>query len=369
MKNKLVGLFVVGLIGLVTCLVLSEASWEDGKVEPANPAPAPCPPDGPCPPRKPRPWGPQGASGLDATTNPGHRSLAGAQLDDWITNGVRRPTGAKVGGPVIDGTEIQVDLPGSHHRKNTASKGLGLCVFTSIHHAADWQGIDALLEMPRWMIARGIPGGGYPAKVQQLIPRLAQERGLATPEFVQAEHYDYELLKTALQSGRLACVTYSKSPTGRYGGGRISHMVNAAHADNQRVAILDNNYVGEQSYEWMTPEEARRAGVLEWMIVFTDAPPPPPPHNGGPAPKPQPSPAPLPLPSDEEEPKPTRTCPCSPQCTCGCNQGEPCTCGDPVPARQDDSWKTQFEKNVSGRAFVEELRQHDDSPLLAVAAG
>jgi hypothetical protein len=190
--------------------------------------------------------------------------------------------GAKVGGTIApDGkTQIQVDLPNDLHQENIASKGLGCCVFRSIDHAARWSNQPALIGFPEWMVSKGIPGGGNPQKVDQLVPKIAADRGLPTPRYVQAETKDLELLKLALKTGRMVCVTYSRSPTGRYGGKHIDHMVNACHADSSWIAILDNNYI--KSYEWVTPDEFQRIcneGKLIWFYVPLDNPPPPPPKN------------------------------------------------------------------------------------------
>jgi hypothetical protein len=76
-------------------------------------------------------------------------------------DGERPSISASVGGPRhADGTEIACDLPGELHRANTSSKGLGLCVFTSIHHSAVWQNVPALQEFPKYLIDKNIPGGG-----------------------------------------------------------------------------------------------------------------------------------------------------------------------------------------------------------------
>jgi hypothetical protein len=219
---------------------------------PNCPVPPPAPPAPPKP--KPSPWGPR-----------------------WA------PVGASVGGPKHqDGTEIACDLPGDRHRKNTASKGLGNCVFTSIHHSADWQNIPALLEFPRWLIDKGIPGGGHPGKVDQLIPQIAKERGLPVPEYVQVEGKDLEILKAACRTGRMPGVTYSFSPTGRYGGAKIAHMVTLVHADDKHFVVLDNNYPGADKYEWLTPDEFLKtyaAGGNGWAFIPLAPPPPPPPLN------------------------------------------------------------------------------------------
>lgn len=262
------------------------------------PQPAPAPAPTPAPPKKPRPkdWGkfevPVGTP----------LSLRG---QDWKANGVlprRGQRGASVGGPVSPaGLEIHADLPGERHRKNTASKGLGLCVFTSIHHCADQLNIPQLLEMPKWMIDKGIAGGGYPSKVTTLIERLCKERNAPVPDYFQVESPASQalpILQAACESGRMVCITYSRSPTGRYGGRGISHMVNCSHYDGKWGAILDNNYVGETAYEWLTTEELTRAcnggdGRI-WLVIFNAPPPPPPPHNGGPPPAPAPRPLPAP---------------------------------------------------------------------------
>jgi hypothetical protein len=190
---------------------------------------------------------------------------------------------ASVGGNTApDGTEIQLDLPGNLHRRNTASRGLGNCVFTSIHHAALWQSEPALQEFPKWLIDKGIPGGGYPQKVEQLIPKISADRKLPAPEYVQIEGADLDMLKLACRTGRMPSVTYSVSPTGRYNGQRIAHMVTLVHADDRWFGVLDNNYPGPDKIEWMSPEEFKRAytgGRSGWSVILLNPGPPPPPRN------------------------------------------------------------------------------------------
>lgn len=197
--------------------------------------------------------------------------------------------GASVGGPKSpDGDEMQTELPGDKHQRNIASKGLGCCVFRSLDHAARYQNIPALVNFPEWMVSKGIPGGGYPSKVESLIPRIAKDRGLPEPVYMQIENStDLELLHKALKSGRMVSITYSRSPTSRYGGSSIAHMVNVVHCDSTSksgkkwVAVLDNNYIGENAYEWMEHSEflniCNRGGF--WAVILLEAPPPPIPHN------------------------------------------------------------------------------------------
>ena len=177
---------------------------------------------------------------------------------------------------------IAIDFPSKMHRENTSSNGLGLCVFTSMHHAGKWQGVQAITDFPQWMIDKHITGGGHPAKVAELITRRCAELHIPEPHYIQFEGKDLEVFKLAVATGRMPCVTYSFSPTGRYNHQRIAHMVNLVHCDADWVAVLDNNYIGDTQYEWMTPAEFQRTftgGSTGWGIVFLDAGPPPIPEN------------------------------------------------------------------------------------------
>lgn len=189
------------------------------------------------------------------------------------------PVGAAVGRVAPDGTEPQIDLPNNLHRRNTASKGLGNCVFTSIHHSALWSEVPALMEFPKWLTAKGIPGGGYPSKVAKLIPEMCKDRNVPVPQYVQVEGNDLEILKLACRTGRMPSVTYSRSPTGRYGGRSIAHMVSLIHADDKWFGVLDNNYPGADALEWMSPEQFLRAYSPGWCVILLEPGPPPVPRN------------------------------------------------------------------------------------------
>lgn len=187
--------------------------------------------------------------------------------------------GAKEGGrDAPDGTPIQCDLPDKEHMKNVGgSDGAGLCVFTSCEHSARYQNIPALVGFQDWM--RRHPGGGWPQKLEQMIERFCKEQGVEVPPYFQVEGKDtLEVLKLACKTGRMPCVTYSFSPSGRYGGQRIAHMVNIAHCDDFYVAVLDNNYPGENKYEWLTVDEFLKT-YTGWCVIFLNPAPPPPPRN------------------------------------------------------------------------------------------
>ncbi len=85
-------------------------------------------------------------------------------------------------------------------------------------------------------------------------------------------------------------ITYGRSPTGRYNGKQIAHMVCCMHADDKWFAVLDNNYLGggsDKVYEWCSSAEAikafsagDRAGEY-WAVILLGPPPSPKPYNKG----------------------------------------------------------------------------------------
>lgn len=171
--------------------------------------------------------------------------------------------------------EIQIDLPGTQQMKNTGGRdGAGLCVFTSIEHAGRWQNVDSILGLQQKMTRE--QGGGYPSKVEKMLAKYCDGA-----QYLQYEGSDPALIKLALTTGRMPSVTYGYSP--RYTG-KIAHMVNAAHLSEKWAAILDNNFPGENKYEWMTPAEFKKrwvSGGGGWAVVLLAPPPPPMPFNEG----------------------------------------------------------------------------------------
>lgn len=266
---RLTGLSVLAGLLLWT---LSHTGGVRPSAEPAPLVPAPtpcpsplCPPEPPPTPKRPlRPWGPRDAS-VEAQ--------------------------AKVGGSVApDGTEIQCDLPCDQHCHNVSSRGEGCCTQTSVNHSARWQNVPALIDFHKWVQEKGLPGGGYPERMAQRIPACAKDRGYPAPAFVQIENSkDLEPLRLACATGRMVAVTYSRSPTGRYGGQTVSHMVSMPHCDSKWVGILDNNYMPKDqspggvvdNIEWMTPDEFIRVCNPRgyWAVILLSPGPPSPPRN------------------------------------------------------------------------------------------
>ncbi len=169
-----------------------------------------------------------------------------------------------------DGIEALVcDLPALEHMKNTGgSDGAGLCVFTSVEHCARWQNEESLRGFQQKM--RKEPGGGYPEKLDRMMARYCPNTA-----YLQYTGADSSLLKLALHTGRMPAVTYGFSP--RYGN-RIAHMVNLVHFSDRWACILDNNFPGEDKYEWMKPAEFERRWTLGnggWAVFLLNPPPPP----------------------------------------------------------------------------------------------
>jgi hypothetical protein len=150
---------------------------------------------------------------------------------------------------------------------------------TSLGQAADWQHIEALRDMRDWMTH--YPGGGYPTKVTEFIKKKCHEAHVEEPEYVQVESMDMDILKLATRNGWMPCITYGISPTGRYGGKSIAHMVNLVHAEGNEFAVLDNNFPG--TFEWMNEAEFSRSYKQGrgkgWAVIFYAPGPPPAPRN------------------------------------------------------------------------------------------
>jgi hypothetical protein len=181
--------------------------------------------------------------------------------------------GDVVNGPEHDGRQISTDLPTSQHLRNKGgSDGAGLCVFTSIDHAARWQNVPELIGFRDFMTK--YPGGGYPQKVDQFIPKKA---GGKEVDYVQFTDSDPAPLYLALRTGRMPCITYGYSP--RYGG-NIAHMVNLVYLDDKWACILDNNFPA--TYEWVESKEFLRRwkmGGGGWSLVLLSPGAPPIPRN------------------------------------------------------------------------------------------
>lgn len=175
--------------------------------------------------------------------------------------------GASLGGDVTpDGQPAHVVLPSDQRMRNTGGmgergpgSGSGLCVFTSVEHAAKVQNVPQLLGLQKWMTFK--PGGGHPDKLTAMIAQFCKERGVEVPPYIQVEGLDLDVIRKACQSGRLPGITYAWSATGRYKNRAgqdewIQHMVNCCHADKDMFGILDNNHIDK--IEWLNEAEFKK---------------------------------------------------------------------------------------------------------------
>ena len=186
-------------------------------------------------------------------------------------------------GILAPGVEIDCDLPHYRCLKNVGgSDGSGLCVFTSIEHFLDWFSMKEYLGFRKYM--EGRPGGGWPEKVTKELRAYCEKRKLEMPDILQVTNGNIDLLAEAVQSGHMCGVTYCYSPTGRYNGQRIAHMVNCVGArvgPNKLWAILDNNYVKPEEglIEWMDEATFKKVWLGNgggWFITVLNRPDPPP---------------------------------------------------------------------------------------------
>jgi hypothetical protein len=172
------------------------------------------------------------------------------------------------------GVRAVVDFPYEWRLENKAGiDGAGLCVFTSTEMAARWHGW-ALKGFRDWMTKK--PGGGYPSKLDKMIQEFCKIYNVEVVDYWHYEGRDLSILEEALKHRCMLCVTYSWSPTGRYGGRKIAHMVNLVHASGNDFCILDNNY--PDSYEWMTRKEFEKSWTgygNGWAVIINTSPLPP----------------------------------------------------------------------------------------------
>ena len=92
------------------------------------------------------------------------------------------------------------------------------------------------------------PGGGYPDKVDRMIAKYG--KGAA---YLQYEGKDPAILRAALATGRLPCVTYNGHEP--HYGGSVAHMVTLPHLSEKWACISDNNFIKDSQHVWMSPDE------------------------------------------------------------------------------------------------------------------
>lgn len=177
------------------------------------------------------------------------------------------------------GVRATADLPATQHMRNVGGRdGAGLCVFTSIQHAAYWQSVHTLDGFREYM--RSQLGGGYPSKVDAMLAAFCRQKGVPVPPYAQHTGGDDSFLELALRTDRMPSVTYDGRDD--FYRSNVYHMVNLSHLDSTRAAIIDNNRPG--LWLWMSRADFLgrwRGSGGGWAVVLLD--PPPPPYTDAPA--------------------------------------------------------------------------------------
>lgn len=190
-----------------------------------------------------------------------------------------------VAGRTFSGEVLDCDLPGTEQIRNIGSHvdGAGMCVMSSIEMAARWHGMEQMRGLRDW--CANDRGGAYPEKVTKQIAAFCKFKNIPIPPYLQYEGPDPgPVIEAANKSGRMACITYGWSP--RYGSPYIPHMTCCPKFSGKYAVCLDNNFPGEDKYEWMEKEELVRrvrhslgGQSSGWVFVWLTSPPPPSPKN------------------------------------------------------------------------------------------
>lgn len=182
--------------------------------------------------------------------------------------------------------KVDLPIPAEYKMRNVGGRdGLGLCVFTSINWAARWQNEPSLWDFQVQM--RKELGGGWPEKVDAMLAKYA--KGV---QYIQDTTGDFELLKAAVDSGRMPGVTYAGHDD-HYGQETIAHMVNVVSIDDTKVVICDNNYPNDYvvwshadfKRRWMGKDYLIRSGNSwtpvggSWSVILLHPAPPPSPRK------------------------------------------------------------------------------------------
>ena len=276
-----------------------------------EPTPAPCPdcpndPDcphcprpkpGPHPQPQPKPWGPHAAPSVEGECPCGPECCCGddcrcpgcpchriADDDDDEADGDRS---SWVNGRSSKGETLTCDFPDQLWISNIGSHrdGAGMCVMSSIEMCALYLGLDQYKGLRDWCANE--PGGAYPEKVSDQIPRFEKAKNIPTEKrvpFLQYEGRDVEsFLAEVDRAGLMAGITYGRSP--RYGRDTIYHMVATPKCGRTGLnVVLDNNPIGGVGpghlFEWMSHREmmariVHADGNEGWCFAWLACPPPP----------------------------------------------------------------------------------------------
>lgn len=190
----------------------------------------------------------------------------GQELPGWLeAEAGREPVLGGLASPDGLTQAVLYDYDGSWP-KNISSGGFGCCAFRALSYAARLQAVPALIGLPERMKEDGVPGGGYPAKMDTIVQRYG-----GGASYFQDTDKDFVVLAALLKSKRLPCVDYSgRDP---HYNQRIAHCVNICAYDdvNDWVGILDNNYPQSDQIVWMGKKQfaSRWNGWLYGLLAAT----------------------------------------------------------------------------------------------------
>lgn len=187
-----------------------------------------------------------------------------------------------INGVVHGNDTLTVDLPGSQQFQNIGSKidGAGMCVFSSIEMAALACGLEQMRGWRNWC-AEKYRGGGWPEKVDQCLRDWFAYKNIPPIPYIQYEGKDPATFMALCEKTRRPFgMTYGYSP--RYGR-TIYHMVTGVMFRSKYGVVLDNNFPGEDRYEWVERDELIRRIMhpngQAWLFCWLPPAPPLSPRN------------------------------------------------------------------------------------------
>ncbi len=177
---------------------------------------------------------------------------------------------------------LTVDLPGSQQFQNIGSKrdGAGMCVFSAIEMAGLACGLEQMRGWRNWC-AEKYAGGGWPEKVDVTLRDWFAYKSIPPIPYIQYEGKDpAPFMDMCEKTRRPFGMTYGYSP--RYGRS-IQHMVTGVMFRDKYGVVLDNNFPGEDRYEWVERDEFVRRTIYPnrqaWLFCWLPPPPPLSPRN------------------------------------------------------------------------------------------
>ena len=188
---------------------------------------------------------------------------------------------------VIHGNDtITVDLPGSQQFQNIGSKrdGAGMCVFSAIEMAGLSCGLEQMRGWRNWC-AENYNGGSWPEKNDACLRDWFAYKKIPPIPYIQYEGKDpAPFMELCEKTRRPFGMTYGYSP--RYGGRSIQHMVTGVMFRSNYGVALDNNFPGEDRYEWVDRDEFIRRTIYPnksaWLFCWLPPAPPLSPRNPSP---------------------------------------------------------------------------------------